>query len=158
MRFEMKSDGQLMNERGMNIGGRVQRFIDQECIRLMDPYTPRRQGNLIKAATLGTKIGSGIIVQAAPQARYLYYGKLMVSKETGSAFASHGESKVLANPEKDLEYYFKDKRIENLASFLTSLTISSCDNLGSFLLTLILIKIEYTSSSDVSNDKFLFTV
>lgn len=105
MRFEMKSDGQLVNERGMNIGGRVQRFIDQECIRLMDPYTPRRQGNLIKAATLGTKIGSGIIVQAAPQARYLYYGKLMVSKETGSAFASHGESKVLANPEKDLEYY-----------------------------------------------------
>lgn len=104
MRFEMKSDSQLLQERGLNARGRVQRFIDQECIRRMDPYTPRIHGNLIKAATLGTKIGSGIIVQAAPQARYLYYGKLMVSKETGSAYASHGESKVLANPEKDLVY------------------------------------------------------
>lgn len=104
MSFEMKPDGKLMSERGLNSGGRVQKFIDQECIRLMDPYTPRIHGNLIKAATLGTKIGSGTIVQAAPQARYLYYGKLMVSKETGSAWASHGESKVLASPEKDLKY------------------------------------------------------
>lgn len=102
MKFKMKPDGQLMKERGLNAGGRVQKFIDQECIRRMDPYTPRIHGNLIKAATLGTKIGSGIIVQAAPQARYLYYGKLMVSKETGSAFASHGESKVLTD--KDLSY------------------------------------------------------
>ncbi len=101
----MKPANQLLQERGLNTGGRVQRFIDQECIRLMDPYTPRRQGNLIKAATLGTKIGSGVIVQAAPQARYLYYGKLMVSSETGSAYAIHGESKVLANPEKELKYY-----------------------------------------------------
>ena len=104
MSFEMKTDGQLMKERGLNAGGRVQNFIDDECIRRMDPYTPRIHGKLIQAATDGTKIGSGIIVQAAPQARYLYYGKLMVSKLTGSAFASHEESKVLASPEKDLKY------------------------------------------------------
>lgn len=104
MSFEMKPDGKLMKERGLNPGGRVQAFIDGECVRLMDPYTPRRGGKLIESATWVTKIGSGVIVQAAPQARYLYYGKLMVSPLTGSPYSS-GEEKVLANPEKDLEYY-----------------------------------------------------
>lgn len=105
MKFQMKSDSELMKELGLNPGGRVQRHIDQACIKHMDPYTPRRHGDLIKAATLGTKIGSGTIEYAAPQARYLYYGKLMVSPLTGSPYASDGEEKVLANPERDLEYF-----------------------------------------------------
>lgn len=102
MKFEMKSDDSLMQSKGLGIGGRVQKFVDSECIRLMDPYTPRITGALIKTATLGTQIGSGVIEQASPYARYLYYGKLMVSKETGSAWAKHGESKVLTD--KDLKY------------------------------------------------------
>lgn len=80
----------------------TQKFIDSECIRLMVPYTPMRNGGLYKAATLGTKIGSGEIHYNIPHARYQYYGKLMVSSITGSAFAKRGESKVLT--EKDLVY------------------------------------------------------
>ena len=80
----------------------TQKFIDSECIRLMVPYTPMRNGALDKAATLGTKIGSGEIHYIIPHARYQYYGKLMVSSITGSAFAARGESKVLT--EKDLVY------------------------------------------------------
>ena len=38
---------------------RAQEFVDSECIRLMNPETPRRTGMLIKSATLGTVIGSG---------------------------------------------------------------------------------------------------
>lgn len=102
MRFEMKSAAQLAEERGLTPGGRVQKFIDSECIRRMDPYTPRITGALIKAATLGTDIGSGVIEQAAPYARYQYYGKLMVSSETGNPWAKHGESKVLTD--RDLQY------------------------------------------------------
>lgn len=80
----------------------VQKFVDSECIRLMVPYTPMRNGALYKAATLGTKIGSGEIHYTVPYARYQYYGKLMVSSVTGSAFAKMGESKVLTD--KDLTY------------------------------------------------------
>lgn len=98
----MKNNSQLISERGLQPFGRTQKFIDQECIRLMDQYTPRISGNLIKSATIGTKIGSGNIEQNAPQARYLYYGKLMVSSITGSAYAKKGEVKVLTD--KDLEY------------------------------------------------------
>jgi hypothetical protein len=81
---------------------KVQQFIDSECIRLMGKYTPARNLILAKAATLGTKIGSGHIVYAVPYARYQYYGKVMVSSVTGSAYAKHGESKVLTS--KKLSY------------------------------------------------------
>lgn len=81
---------------------RVQKFIDSECIRLMAQYTPMQNGMLQKSVTLGTRIGSGIIFYNSPYARYQYYGKLMVSSVTGSAWARSGETKVLTG--KDLNY------------------------------------------------------
>lgn len=75
----------------------VQKFVDSECIRLMVPYTPMKNGILMKSTVLGTKIGSGHIYYNSPYARYQYYGKLMVSSVTGSSWARHGESKVLTD-------------------------------------------------------------
>lgn len=80
----------------------VQKYIDSECIRLMVRYTPMRNGMLMKSTALGTVIGSGEIRYNSPYARYQYYGKLMVSSVTGSAYAKRGESKVLT--ERDLAY------------------------------------------------------
>ncbi|MBQ7131243.1 MAG: hypothetical protein IJO29_01605 [Oscillospiraceae bacterium] len=80
----------------------VQKFVDSECIRLMVKYTPSRNNILAKSAVLGTKIGSGRIYVVSPYGRYQYYGKLMVSSKTGSAFAGKGESKVLTD--RDLQY------------------------------------------------------
>ena len=100
--LEMKATDILMKDRGLEPMGKVQKFIDQEVIRLMAPYTPFRAGMLERSATLGTKIGSGEIKQIAPYARYQYYGKLMVSSITGSAWARYGEKKVLTD--KDLVY------------------------------------------------------
>lgn len=53
--------------------GKAQEFVDSECIRRMNPETPRRTGVLIKSATLGTAIGSGEINQIATYARRQYY-------------------------------------------------------------------------------------
>ena len=80
----------------------AQSFVDSECIRLMVPYTPMLNGILMKSPVLGTDIGSGHIYYLSPYARYQYYGKLMVSSITGSAYASMGEKKVLTNV--DLKY------------------------------------------------------
>ena len=74
---------------------RTQAYIDSECIRLMVRYTPAKNNVLSKSPTLGTRIGSGRIYYQSPYARYQYYGFLMVSSVTGSAYARHGESKVL---------------------------------------------------------------
>ena len=51
----------------------AQQFVDSECIRYMNPLTPRRTGVMIKSATIGTVIGSGNIQYLAPYARRQYY-------------------------------------------------------------------------------------
>ena len=71
--FTIKSTEQLLRERGIEKGGKVQKFIDSEVIRCMDPFTPFRNGYLKKSATLGTVIGSGLIKYVAPYARSNYY-------------------------------------------------------------------------------------
>ena len=76
MRFEMKPTDRLIEERELVEGGKVQAFVDSECIRLMTPYTPMKIGNLCQSVKRGTEIGSGTLVYASPYARYLYYGEV----------------------------------------------------------------------------------
>lgn len=101
-RLEIKPTELLLKKRGLQNMGKVQKYIDSECIRLMKPYTPMLSGWLVKSLTSGTVIGSGEIHQNTPYAKYQYYGKLMVSSITGSAYARQGEKKVLTS--KNLKY------------------------------------------------------
>ena len=55
---------------------KAQEFIDSECIRLMVPYTPRRNGMLEESVKLGSVIGSGELRYLVPYARYVYYGEV----------------------------------------------------------------------------------
>ena len=67
---------QAIKKRDLKEGGQVQKYIDNECIKLMAPLTPMQKengGTLIGAATRGTIIGSGRIVQQTPYARRWYY-------------------------------------------------------------------------------------
>ncbi|BFL72124.1 hypothetical protein [Anaerococcus nagyae] len=64
---------EVISKRDLKEGGKVQRHIDSECIRLMDPLTPKDVGTLKGAATTGTTIGSGRIVQQTPYAKRWYY-------------------------------------------------------------------------------------
>lgn len=54
-------------------GGEVQRFIDSEVIKQMDPYTPFRDGALKNAPLQQSSIGKGTITQSTPYARRWYY-------------------------------------------------------------------------------------
>lgn len=81
-RLQMKDPSEFLRRRGMDDHGSVQEYIDSECIRLMDPYTPNRNGMLLNAIRLNSDIGSGRLSQPAPYARYQYYGMLMVDPET----------------------------------------------------------------------------
>ena len=75
-KLEIKPTELLLKQRSLQNMGAVQKYIDSECIRLMEKYTPKRNGILIKSATIGTVIGSGAIHQNVPHARYQYYGKV----------------------------------------------------------------------------------
>lgn len=74
LKFEIKDKDFILKNHGLQEGGPVQKLVDQECIKRMEPYTPQLNGKLIDAATLGTVIGSGEIHQETPYAHYLYEG------------------------------------------------------------------------------------
>lgn len=71
--FIIKPIAQLLKERGLQKGGKVQKYIDSECIRHMEKYTPMRSGDLKKSVILGSIIGSGILKYVVPYARQNYY-------------------------------------------------------------------------------------
>lgn len=71
---------------------RAQQFVDSECLRYMNPLTPRRTGMMIKSATLGTVIGSGSIEYLTPYARRQYYEHKTKAKWFETMKASHKET------------------------------------------------------------------
>ncbi len=71
--FTIKPTEELLKKRGLQNGGKVQKFIDSECIRCMDKYTPFQTGFLKRSVILGTTIGTGILRYIATYSRAVYY-------------------------------------------------------------------------------------
>lgn len=74
----------FLRQRNLELGGRVQQYIDKECLRLMEPYVPFRTGALTRSGQTLTQIGSGAIMYkpvssgsrtSKSYAARLYYGK-----------------------------------------------------------------------------------
>lgn len=63
----------VIRNHGLEPNGRVQRFIDSECLRLSEPKVPKDTGALIQSGIINTDIGSGEIKYQTPYARRLYY-------------------------------------------------------------------------------------
>lgn len=81
-KIQFKEVEQLLAEHGLNDGGEVQKFIDNEVMRQSLPYMPNMNGVLQNAMMSQTVIGSGQIRQNTPYARYQYYGVLFVDPIT----------------------------------------------------------------------------
>ena len=78
--------------------GRAEHAVAVQAEKDTQPFVPALTGSL----TGRTAVKDNKIIYPGPYARYLYYGKLMVDPETGSAYAKKGASKILTN--KDLVY------------------------------------------------------
>lgn len=63
----------IMSSRGLDEGGRVQQFIDSECLRLCEGKIPKDTGALIQSGIINTQVGSGQVKWRTPYARRLYY-------------------------------------------------------------------------------------
>jgi hypothetical protein len=61
----------------------AQEWLDNAVLHDCEPYIPLRAGILIFSGILSTKIGSGTVSWTTPYARYLYYGKVMVTSPFG---------------------------------------------------------------------------
>lgn len=87
---------------GLDEKGRVQQVVDNEVLRVCDPYVPMDEGNLKDAAIAATVIGSGEVVYPGPYAHYMWEGILYVDPETGSPYAKQNAIKIPT--EKKLQY------------------------------------------------------
>lgn len=75
-RLDLDGLQDALEARGLKPGGKVQKFIDSEVIRLCDPKVPFATGVLKHSAITASVIGQGMVVYATPYARYLYYGQV----------------------------------------------------------------------------------
>lgn len=73
--------------------------LAEQVLADCNEFCPEDQGVLIASSQTQTDFKKGLLVWAAPYARYLYYGMLMVDSKTGSAWASKGDRKVLTGRE-----------------------------------------------------------
>lgn len=107
---KMKPVTELLKDKGLDANGKTQAFHTQNCLRRIVKYMPYLSGTLIKQTIIQTDIHSNLIVTQAPQARYLFYGKVMVDPKyrcggflgNDGWFSRPGVTKVLTN--RDLTY------------------------------------------------------
>lgn len=87
-----------MNEWGLSAklvsaAKKAEHAVAVQAAKDTEPYVPMLTGSLKNR----TQVKDNTIIYPGPYARYLYYGKLMVSPTTGSAWAQKGETKVLTD-------------------------------------------------------------
>ena len=83
--LSMKDANEILRNRGVTPGGDVQAFHTQNVLRRIKKYMPFRTGALYKITQIQTDIRKPYIVTDAPQARYLFEGKVMIDPVTGVA-------------------------------------------------------------------------
>ena len=73
--FRINNVDTMSQSRGLEKGGRTQKYIDREVLELSERYTPRDTGELVNSARRSTKVGEGSIVYKTPYARSVYHTK-----------------------------------------------------------------------------------
>lgn len=73
VKFNILPTKTLLEARGLEPKGKVQKFVDNEVLRLADPYVPSDTTTLRKSGTQSTNIGSGEVRYRTPYARKQYH-------------------------------------------------------------------------------------
>ena len=108
MKFECKGNFKATlkdfpnKRKGLQKGGPVQTFIDNEVMKQMSPMMPRDEGYMIQSMITSTVIGSGVINVDTPYARFQHEGKVMIYEPTGSTYAPKDAKKIVTA--RDLQY------------------------------------------------------
>lgn len=81
----MKSANEIIKDKGLAPDGDVQAFHTQNVLRRIKKYMPFLSGVLYKITQIQTDVHKPEIVTDAPQAKYLFYGKVMIDPKLGVA-------------------------------------------------------------------------
>lgn len=91
----------VLRDKIKNVAPHAEHLVALKVREDTRPFVPYGEtGNLDSS----TKVEDNAVIYPGPMSRYLYYGKLMVDPNTGSAWAKKGVKKVKALPEKDLVF------------------------------------------------------
>ena len=75
LNLPLEGAGELLEACGLEIGGRVQKAIDQSVIDFCQPYVPASPNRTLEfSAQPSTEIGSGEVIWNTPYAHYQYMG------------------------------------------------------------------------------------
>ncbi|MGN0304750.1 MAG: hypothetical protein ACI4D2_01185 [Lachnospiraceae bacterium] len=80
----------ILQTRGLEKNGEVQKYIDSECLRLSESLVPKDVGNLIQSGTINTQIGTGEVKYRTPYARRWYYMPANFNQGSGSGMNAVG--------------------------------------------------------------------
>lgn len=83
----------------------AQKYVDSECLRYSDKYTPMLTGYMKRSGTLGTVIGSGELKYTAPYARVQYYTNAGRGRQGTSKGGTRGKlwfERMKVNHKKDI--------------------------------------------------------
>lgn len=80
IKAKLKLSNNLSKECGLDLGGKVQKYIDNFVLYHSEPYLPGK--HIHDSGVAATNIGSGEVVWNSADANYLYDGKLMVDPFT----------------------------------------------------------------------------
>lgn len=80
IKLVMNPTKRILKDKGLAMGGDVQRFHTANVLRRIVRYMPYRTGATIKITEVGTDIGKPYIVTETPYAKYLYHGRAMEGK------------------------------------------------------------------------------
>lgn len=99
----------ILQAKGLDEGGKVQKFFSSEVMRTSNPYLPFKAGALQASERL-TEKGDGIIYDT-PYARYHWHGKLMVDPITKKgAFYNPTTGRFWSRPNTPKELTDRDLR------------------------------------------------
>ena len=87
-------ENELFARRGLQKGGRVQKYIDSEVLRCCDSYVPMLTGKLKQSGITSTVVGSGMVHYNTPYARKNYYDNMVRAYETRSSVRNNQRSET----------------------------------------------------------------
>ena len=80
----------ILAKRGLNTGGKVQKYIDSKVLEYSEPYVPKDTGALIASGITHTQIGSGQVKYRTVYARRWYYMPAKFAQGTGRGMNTTG--------------------------------------------------------------------
>lgn len=124
-KFTVHFDDSLVKAKVNSASARAEHVVAQQVAKDTSPYVPFRTGSLDQR----TLVRGSQVIYPGPYARYLYYGKVMVDPNTGSAYAPKGGSKVVTDKNlvftKDFhpqaqDHWFEASKAQNLDKWLVT--------------------------------------